>query len=306
MFGECHAHIFMNGIDYHKAVQAHQKGPDERCIRQALEAYRMRGVTFVRDGGDHFGASRLAKNLAPEYGITYLTPGFAIYKAGRYGKVAGLPFENMCEYAALVERLAAEGGDFVKIMTTGIMDFQTDDGLTSQPLTREEVREMVHIAHEEGFRVMSHTNGARAVEIAAEAGVDSLEHGNFQDEDSLACLAAHETVWVPTVVTVRNLIGNGRFSDDVLKRIWDGIVKNLRLARKLGVQMALGSDAGAFRVLHGQGICDEYEAFREIFAEDDTILRDLEAGEEKIRKFVRGNQDGIQNRTGRLFYNPRS
>jgi len=77
MFGECHAHIFMNGFDYRKAVKDHRDRPDEAEIRRALEAYRTHGVAFVRDGGDHFGASLLARRLAPEYGITYLTPGFA-------------------------------------------------------------------------------------------------------------------------------------------------------------------------------------------------------------------------------------
>lgn len=287
MFGECHAHIFMNGFDYRKAVKDHRDRPDKAEIRRALEAYRTHGVAFVRDGGDHFGASLLARRLAPEYGITYLTPGFAIYREGRYGKVVGLSYGNLREYAALVRRLADEGGDFVKIMTTGIMDFQTDRGLTSEPLEREEVREMVHIAHEEGFRVMSHTNGARAVEIAVEAGVDSLEHGNFQDGDSIACMAEHEVVWVPTAVTVRNLIGSGRFSDEVLKSIWKGLEENMRLARKLGVMFALGSDAGACGVFHGQGICEEYQAFQDIFPEDTALEQGLKAGEMRIRKFVR-------------------
>ena len=281
MFGECHAHLFMNGSDYRRAVAVHRDGRE-------LEEYRRRGVAFIRDGGDHFGVSRLARELAPEYGVTYLTPGFAIYKAGHYGRVVGLPFENMKEYAALVRKLDRDGGDFVKIMTTGIMDFQTETGITGEPLKPEEVREMVHIAHEEGFRVMSHTNGAREAEAAAWAGVDSLEHGNFQDADSLAALFEHHVVWVPTAVTVRNLIGKGRFSDEVLRAIWDGLAANIRLARRLGVTMALGSDAGAFGVLHGQGIREEYDAFREIFPEDETLDDALRDGESRIRQFRKG------------------
>ncbi len=288
MFGECHAHLFMNGSDYRRAVAVHRDGPEERTVRRELEEYRRRGVAFIRDGGDHFGVSRLARELAPEYGITYLTPGFAIYKAGHYGRVVGLPFENMKEYAALVRKLDRDGGDFVKIMTTGIMDFQTETGITGEPLKPEEVREMVHIAHEEGFRVMSHTNGAREAEAAAWAGVDSLEHGNFQDADSLAALFEHHVVWVPTAVTVRNLIGKGRFSDEVLWAIWDGLAANIRLARRLGVTMALGSDAGAFGVLHGQGIREEYDAFREIFPEDETLDDALRDGESRIRQFRKG------------------
>lgn len=285
--GEGHAHIFMDGADYQKAVETHKNGPDERVIRSHLEAYRKRGIRFVRDGGDHFGASFLARRLAPEYGITYRTPGAALFKKGHYGRVVGEPFEDMKEFAALVKERKRQGADFIKIMTTGIMDFRTDHTLTGKALKEEEILEMVHIAHEEGFLVMSHTNGARSCEIAAACGVDSLEHGNFQDEQSLKVLAECGTLWVPTVVTVKNLIGCGRYSDRILNRIWERNKKQLRAARALGVSMALGSDAGAFMVGHGSGIQDEFQAFREVFPEDQRLGAELMQGQRRLEAFVR-------------------
>ena len=63
---------------------------------------------------------------------------------------------------------------------------------------------MVHIAHEEGFAVMSQYEWCVWNEAAIEAGVDSLEHGNYMDEDTMSMLADSDTVWVPTLVTVRN------------------------------------------------------------------------------------------------------
>ncbi len=267
MWGECHAHIFMNGRDYRQAVEEHRQAPHEAGIRRVLETYQRAGVTFVRDGGDHFGVSRLARELAREYGIRFLTPIFAIHKKDHYGKVVGRSFETMREYAALVRQVAEARGDFIKIMTSGIMDFETDHTLTGQALEAWEVREMVHIAHEEGFRVMSHTNGARAVEVAVEAGVDSLEHGYFQDARSLDCLVHSAAVWVPTLVTVRNLLGKGRFSDAVLQSICLQQERSVRRAAADGGRLALGSDAGAYGVLHGQGIAEEYRAFQDIFLE---------------------------------------
>lgn len=58
---------------------------------------------------------------------------------------------------------------------------------------------MIHIAHEEGFAVMAHVNGAGAVKDAVEAGVDSVEHGNFMDEACLQALAESGTVWVADI-----------------------------------------------------------------------------------------------------------
>lgn len=287
MFGECHAHLFMNGYDYHAAVRTHRDHPDEGVIRKELEAYRDAGVTFVRDGGDHYGVSVLARELAPEYGIRYLTPVFGIFREGHYGRVVGRPFSNLREYAQLVSEVKEKGGDFVKIMTSGIMTFETPDGLSEEGLEREDVREMVHIAHESGMKVMSHTNGSRGVIDAAEAGVDSLEHGNFQNEESLEALAESGAVWVPTCSTVRNLIGSGRFSDAVLTEIWSGLRKNIQRGRELGIPIALGSDAGAYRVLHGQGIRDEYRAFQDIFPDDPELDEWLAQSEKRIHQWIK-------------------
>ena len=152
----------------------------------------------------------------------------------------------------------------------------------------EEVKEMVHIAHEEGMAVMSHTNGDYGVQAAVKAGVDSLEHGNYMNEESLAMLAQSNTVWVPTLVTVRNLMGDGRYEDEVLRPIIENAEANIRKAFQLGIKVAPGSDAGAYRVLHGQGIQDEIDSFVKILEEHDDVYCWLENGEEEIKKkFVR-------------------
>ena len=77
-------------------------------------------------------------------------------------------------------------------------------------------------------------------------------------------MASSEVVWVPTIVTVKNLLGDGRFPERVVQAIWEGQQKNLKLAFEMGVHLALGSDAGAYRVLHGQGLMDEYKIFRQV------------------------------------------
>ena len=49
MFGECHAHIIMDGVNYRHAVEVHKNGPDDKIIREHLKAYQERGIVFVRD-----------------------------------------------------------------------------------------------------------------------------------------------------------------------------------------------------------------------------------------------------------------
>lgn len=286
MFGENHAHIFMNALDYRQAVKDHKNGPDEKLIREHLKAYQRTQVSFVRDGGDYLHVSQRAREIAPEYGIDYRTPVFAIHKKGHYGGIVGRSFETMEEYASLVKEVKQEGGDFIKIMTTGIMDFDTDGTITGSALSFQEVREMVHIAHEEGFSVMSHTNGAEAVKEAALAGADSIEHGNYVDEEALNIMAEKGTIWVPTITVVKNLLGKGRFSDQVLRKIWEQGKENIRKGYERGVKLALGSDAGAYLVPHGQGILDEWSCFQEILGDKEDLREHLLEGEALIqRKF---------------------
>lgn len=279
MFGECHAHIFMDGKNYKKAAALHRDVVQDWDIREKFQKYAECGITYVRDGGDALGVSDRARELAGEYGITYRTPVFAIHRNGHYGGIVGFGYDNLKEYHRLVLQVRARGGDFIKLMFSGIMDFQREGELTEPPLPEDEIRELIHIAHEEGFAVMAHVNGARTVQQAVEAGVDSVEHGNFQDEESLQALAESHAIWVPTYVTITNLIGSGRFDDGAIKRLKDRQGAMIRRGYELGAKLALGSDAGAYMVPHGQGLLDEYREFKRLLGDDpalDIRLQDAE------------------------------
>lgn len=284
MFGECHCHISLNGIDYSRALQCHSSKVNDDVIRTHLEQYQKRDIHFIRDGGDGWGASMRARELAPEYEIDYRTPLFAVHKQGHYGGIVGRGFETLKEYAALVDEAACQGADFIKIMTTGIMSFDTYGSIIAgAALEANEVKEMVHIAHEEGFAVMSHTNGRDAVLIALEAGVDSIEHGNFIDASCIEALAQSRTAYIPTATVARNLYAAGIENQKVLHDIWNGSFDTIRHAYDAGVILALGSDAGAVGVLHGQGTLDEYACFKKSLSGAEDIDARLQAGEDFIK-----------------------
>lgn len=289
MFGECHAHLIMDGKNYKEAVSIHEKGVQEDAVRAWLEIYKEREISFVRDGGDALGVSKKAKEIAPEYGIDYRTPIFAIHKQGHYGKIVGRGFSNIEEYKMLVKEVKRQKGDFIKIMLTGIVDFHDVGVLTSTALERKEIHQMIEIAHEEGFAVMGHVNGNETVKIAAEEGIDSIEHGNYIEEEAVEAMREHGTIWVPTIATVKNLEGSGRYDDTVIQRIYAMNAEQIKKAWNRGVIMALGSDAGAYHVLHGQGIYDEWKYFQEIIGEESEKMKiRLLEGENQIkRKFKR-------------------
>ena len=272
MYRECHAHIFMNGQNYREAVNLHKNGPVEGDIRQKFEEYRRCDISYIRDGGDDLGVSNLAREIAGEYGIEYRTPIFAIHKNGHYGKIVGRGFDTLREYQNLVLEAKAEGADFIKIMISGIMDFSRRGALTEAALDEESIRSMILIAHEEGMSVMAHANGSDAVLCAVEAGVDSVEHGNFLDDDCLQAMAEHKTFWVPTFVTIANLYGSGRFPDEGIQWLTEHQSERIRTGYEMGISIAPGSDAGAFCVPHGQGTLDEYERLMKILGAPKSYL----------------------------------
>lgn len=277
MLGDCHIHMVLDGVYYRDAIDAHKAGRRDDIIRPRLKDYASRGIAFLRDGGDAYGAGERARELAPEYGIDYRTPTFNLCLKGRYGAFIGRSFETVSEYRALVAEVRRRKGDFIKLMISGIMDFDCYGRITSEPLTLRQMKTLFDIAHGEGFAVMAHANGAETVKYAVEAGVDSVEHGAYMDDEAVAMLAQSRAVWVPTLATVGDLIGSGRFPDEVLKRILDTQLHNVSECIRLGGSVALGSDAGAYRVYHGQGALDEYRLLQRALGDrTDQVLTDAE------------------------------
>lgn len=248
---DCHMHMVLDGVDWRSAIRRHSEQIDEGWIRQVLETYRRLGFAYLRDGGDRWGVGKRARELSQEYGITYRSPLAPLCQAGHYGGFIGKKYENLREYAHLVGQAREDGADFIKIMISGLMDFDRFGVLTEEGLEPETIYELIHIAHEEGFAVMAHANGARTVEAAAQAGVDSVEHGAYLDKAALAAMADSGTVWVPTLSTIGNLRGKGRFEEQAVERILESAMENVRLFADMGGLLAPGTDAGAWAVPHG-------------------------------------------------------
>ena len=248
MKADCHMHMVLDGHYWRDAIARHENGPDMSYIRNILQRYRDKGFAYLRDCGDRWGIGAAARSIAAEYGITYRTPLAPLCKAGHYGGFIGLQYENIKEYAALVVKQRQQGADFIKLMISGLMDFDHCGVLTEPGISPELISQLIHIAHEEGMAVSAHANGARTVEAAAAAGLDSVEHGAYLDADALAAMEEAGTIWVPTLSAVGNLLGKGRFPDREVASILESALENLSRYRGF---VAPGTDAGAWAVPHG-------------------------------------------------------
>lgn len=259
MKADCHIHMVLDGVDWKSAIARHKVKPEEGFIRQTLATYRDLGYTYLRDGGDRWGVGAKARELAVEYGITYRTPLAPLCYAGHYGAFIGKPYENLQEYARLVAQTREQGGDFIKIMISGLMDFDRFGVLTEDSLPAELIAELIHIPHEEGMSVMAHANGISAL-YAAEARVDSVEHGAYLTEETLWAMKENGAVWVPTLSTIGNLRGTGRFSEPDVAKILEAALINVEKFHQMGGLLASGTDAGAWAVPHGSTTEEGYFA----------------------------------------------
>lgn len=257
MFGDLHIHMILDGVYYRAAIDAQKEHPLDGLVRARLSDYQARGVCLLRDGGDAWGVSLRARELAGEYGIDYRSPAFPIYRRGHYGAFIGRGFDTEDEYRTLLDEAGEKRADFIKLMISGLIDFDHFGVLTEPGPEPQDIRRMIELTHAAGFAVMAHANGDRAVTAALQAGVDSIEHGAYLSESVLLRMAQQRTLWVPTLSTIGNLIGSGRYPDAVLKRLLAQQQEAVRFVAAHGGRIGLGSDAGAWHVMHGQAISDE-------------------------------------------------
>ena len=120
------------------------------------------------------------------------------------------------------------------------------------------------------------------MEAAAEAGVDSVEHGAYLDEGALAAMEEKGVVWVPTLSTVGNLRGKGRFEEGAVQKILASAMENVRRFHGMGGLIAPGTDAGAWAVPHGS--LTEYALLAQALGPDaEEVL--TQGGRETQRRF---------------------
>jgi imidazolonepropionase-like amidohydrolase len=148
----------------------------------------------------------------------------------------------------VVRELAAAGVDVIKIMATGGVLDPGAMGL-EQHFTNAEMKGIADMAHAMHLKVAAHAHGARGIEAAANAGIDSIEHGTFLDEAGAKAMKAHGTYYSATLMAfsgVSGLLGTGKLTPAMEEKtrqtlgVWG---HGLNLAYRNGVKIALGTDS---------------------------------------------------------------
>jgi imidazolonepropionase-like amidohydrolase len=270
---EAHAHLFLEGgeLGLERRAAYLKQSPAEllRLAMTRLPKLVQLGVVAVRDAGDKDGVglalSRLYAGAARPL-MPYLdSPGAAIHHRGRYGSFMGQPLEDHPSLRACVESRVQAGADRIKLIPTGIINFQKGAVTTEPQMTTDELRELVAAANSFGRQTFAHASGDTGIQRVIDSGVDSVEHGFFVRDDQLARMRDRGIAWVPTFAPVQEQVDHAElmgWNAEVvsnLRRILDQHAASLQRAHDLGVQIIAGSDAGSVGVAHGLGLLNELE-----------------------------------------------
>jgi imidazolonepropionase-like amidohydrolase len=140
------------------------------------------------------------------------------------------------------------GADLIKIGASGGVLSKGDDPQASQ-YTLEEMQAIVADAHRLGRKVAAHAHGAQAILWASEAGVDSIEHGSYINDEDIAMMKQHGTYLVPTAYLVDWMKENGHLPALYQQKMTDvsnAMKANHKHAIAAGVKVALGTDAAVY------------------------------------------------------------
>jgi imidazolonepropionase-like amidohydrolase len=169
------------------------------------------------------------------------------------------------------------GADVIKVCATGGVLSKGDDPRASQ-YTLEEMKAIVADAHRLGRKVAAHAHGAQGIAWAAEAGVDSIEHGSYIDDNAIRIMKEHGTYLVPTqylgdwMKENASRIGLPAMYAEKMKTVTAAMRQNITKAIQAGVKIALGTDAAVYP--HGLN-AHEFEVYTRLGM---TPLQSIQSG----------------------------
>jgi imidazolonepropionase-like amidohydrolase len=264
---DTHVHLMLEGIDIPRLMTT----PFSLRFYQSVEYMRRTldaGITTVRDaGGADLGvkqaqASGLVAGPRMQISITALSTtgghGDGWMPSGMaldiFPPYPGMPV-NTCDGVEEVRRKVREvlraGADVIKVCATGGVLSPTDHPEFTQ-FSEAELRVMVEEgAYRREIKVMAHAQGAEGIKNAVRAGIHSIEHGIYLDDEAIELMLAHGTYLVPTLLAPLSVVeqaeSKGNMPEYGVRKARETIEihsESIERAYRAGVTIAMGTDAG--------------------------------------------------------------
>ena len=262
---DCHVHIAWGREDFDElAVMYKPFSYRFFQIPQNLTATLAKGITYVRDaGGADLGLKQAVANgviRGPKMHISVnmLSPtgghaDFCLPSGGHSAfdvQYPGMPSpvcDGVHDATKKVREIIRAGADVIKICTSGGYVSPSDD--PHHPgFSLEETKAIVRTAAEYDIPVMAHAHSTNGIRVATLAGVRSVEHGTFMDEETAELMVEHGTWLVPTLTTgdsTEEFLNDPGVPESVKAKMLDighPELDAFRIAARAGVKIAMGTD----------------------------------------------------------------
>jgi len=262
-FIDCHVHLRTDGVPDPRA-QVLSDSEAMSTIRSARNARRSveAGITTVRDcGSRNFIDVSIKKAIQDGIipGPRMVISGMIICMTGGHGWQVGLEADGVEGVRQAARRMLKAGVDNIKLVATGgILTEGTEIGAPQYSI--EEMRAGVEEARKAGRIVAAHAHGKTGIKNAVRAGVDSIEHGYFLDEEGIELMLKFETYLVGTSAAVRNVASHGvkdGLRESVHRKASEAVehhIEGFGQAYRAGVELAMGTDSGVPFTHHGNNL----------------------------------------------------
>jgi imidazolonepropionase-like amidohydrolase len=286
---DTHVHVMYGHLDMWKHLQTPFSYMFYDAIRN-LDATIRVGITSVRDaGGADLGVKRaveegIVRGPRLQISLTMLSQtgghGDAWLPSGAdlntvYPGMPSQIVDGVEEARRRVRELVRDGADVIKIATSGGVLSPTD-APDQRGFALDEIQVMCEEARAAGLFVMSHAQAAVGIKNAVRAGVRSIEHGIYIDDEALELMLEHGTYLVPTLVAplgvLRAADAGVPIPENVLVKAADVVEAHrdsIRRAVAAGVKIAMGTDAGV--VPHGTNL-EELQLMAEVGMSPTDVL----------------------------------
>lgn len=240
------------------AESAGEQAVTIRAVRNAGMQLRS-GVTTVRDlGGDWDIPIAVAAGVArgDVDGPRIVASGRTVVMTGGHDPFWGVFSDGPDAVVRAVRGQALAGAEVIKLAATGgVYGRSSGEDIGNPELTYEEMLAAVTEAHRRGLRVAAHAVGQQGIRDAISAGVDTIEHGNFLNEEIVDAMAAKKIALCPTLAIYRTIAENRSgdipaYASTKAKTAVKAHGESFRMALEAGIDIVAGTDAGSCGTAH--------------------------------------------------------
>ena len=243
-----HTHIVMAADGRERAGQ--DVTLDTLVALQNLQDAIASGVTTIRDAGstDNIDLKLATKIRQQRLQLPdIIGSGAALTMTGGHGSKIGMEVDGVDEVRKAARWNLKHGAQTIKLMATGGVSLDGEQP-TDEQLSVEELTAAVLEAHHKGKPAMAHAQGTQGIKNAILAGVDSVEHAVYLDDETIQMLLDTNTAIVPTMAAPWQMLQHKddipAYMYDKASALWEAHQQSIRDAAAADVNVVMGTDAG--------------------------------------------------------------